>query len=805
MKGCFFNRFAIVAIFALFGISRYATATEISPEEAKIAVANWVARGYSLGKLTGRQISSAELVVDSETGAELRVVKFCGGGFVVTAADDLVDPILAFSENGDGIDLDESNPFWSLLRADIASREESCGVVRSNSKRTLKAATASELVRQSENGGVKTTGRTAAQRKWDDLLERGSVMRLASSSGMSSISDVRVEPFISTKWNQSTAGGKNCWNYYTPNNYPCGCVATAIAQIMRYWKYPTLPVEAKARECYVDDNQVTKSMYGGTYDWSLMQLAPSYSSVPTDAQCQAMGKLTYDVGVSVEMNWGATESGSWLAAGMPALTEDFHFANAIVLMYQSGYYDYSLEEFKKAAIPNLDAHQPLALGIYGSGGHAILVDGYGFSDDSFYIHANMGWSGYCDVWYCPPDIQNYTAIEEVLCNISPTKKGNILSGRVVDDQNVPIAGATVVLLSGETELLTTTTDDKGIYSFVSEKTGAFTISASAGGMSASVSGNLSTTTPLELADHEGSNRSGRYYYTSCAIGNSHGNDIVLGNGTPMFSLVTLEQQDGTGGTSSVKATYGNPMPTISPPEHPTSGYSFAGYWTEPFGSGTQYYFSTGESARNWDRMANTTLYAFWTLDDAPSCDNFADSRTIFGATGSAAFCNVGYTKEQGEPEHSRRENVWGHSSAWASWIPEVSGDYTFYLQGSSTNMVAMPEEIKTMVSVYKGTSVKSLSLVASDDGTPNSSASSRLSFHAEAGVEYKIAMDTYAAIQGILTLRWEEGYVHWIKIEYSSLFAPRPLVLSHLQDGRLLTVRIGFSAHLNPALKQAVF
>jgi uncharacterized repeat protein (TIGR02543 family) len=74
--------------------------------------------------------------------------------------------------------------------------------------------------------------------------------------------------------------------------------------------------------------------------------------------------------------------------------------------------------------------------------------------------------------------------------------------------------------------------------------------------------------------------------------------------------VTLDQQGGSGGTSSVTATYGSAMPSITVPTR--TGYTFGGYWTGKNGSGTQYYTASGASARTWDKTSATTLYAKWT-------------------------------------------------------------------------------------------------------------------------------------------------------------------------------------------------
>ena len=73
--------------------------------------------------------------------------------------------------------------------------------------------------------------------------------------------------------------------------------------------------------------------------------------------------------------------------------------------------------------------------------------------------------------------------------------------------------------------------------------------------------------------------------------------------------VTLNQQEGSGGTESVTATYGADMPAITLPTK--TGYTFGGYFTEPNGNGTQYYNADGSSACTWNIADNTTLYAHW--------------------------------------------------------------------------------------------------------------------------------------------------------------------------------------------------
>ncbi len=79
--------------------------------------------------------------------------------------------------------------------------------------------------------------------------------------------------------------------------------------------------------------------------------------------------------------------------------------------------------------------------------------------------------------------------------------------------------------------------------------------------------------------------------------------------TPSTYTVTLDPQSGSGGTSSVTATYTQAMPTAIAPTR--AGYGFDGYYTGTNGTGTQYYDKDMKSVRNWDIASNTTLYAKW--------------------------------------------------------------------------------------------------------------------------------------------------------------------------------------------------
>ncbi len=374
-------------------------------------------------------------------------------GYVICSADTEIEPILAFSAVGH-YEANPQNPLYVLVERDARERLDQ---VRNH---PITAATKAAL-------------RSDPEAKWNELRRAADNRVVPLGSGIASVDDLRVEPFVQSRWNQSAIWDGSsyvaCYNYYTPpheagnpNNYPCGCNNTAWAQIMRYFHYPTQPVGTNAFSIRVDGVETTRTLRGGNgsggpYLWDSMPLRPSASTLLQERQ--AIGSLCSDIGIAC----GTAYEDAGSSAGMrkDILKTVFFYSNAI------RHSEYG-EDFQVAVRPNLDARLPVALEIFedGGAGHVVVCDGYGFNLASSYYHLNLGWGGAKDAWYNLPeadtDWYHFTRVSAYFYNIYTNGVGEIISGRVLETNGVPISNAVVYAVAGG-QTNVAVTDGRGIY------------------------------------------------------------------------------------------------------------------------------------------------------------------------------------------------------------------------------------------------------------------------------------------------------------------------------------------------------
>ena len=437
----------ITAILVVLQLCSNLSALPTTASEAEMVVQGWLKTDpQPLDTAIGEEVMGVETFNDDSGEPIYYIVYLEPSGFVIVSADDSVEPIIGFAD--DGIyDPSLDNPLGALVTNDL-------------NRRMASVQSSFSLLAVTPQAEVSNT-----QKKWDYFLS----IAETSEGGFSlmarnSISDVRVAPLVRSKWDQETVCDyKNCYNFYTPNNYYSGCNATAMAQLMRFYQYPVEPNDPVADSVFerpgftiaVSGREEKRYLRGGDgdggpYKWNLMELVPDCAT--SYSEREAIGALCFDAGISIETNYTSDYSEAAFYYVKVALLNTFMYENAI------GGFNYNefTEVFRDLGSgltnmvnPNLDAGYPVVLSLRGpKGGHTILADGYGYNFSTSYYHLNLGWSGNDDFWYNLPAIDSnpsFNVVNACIYNIFTSGKGEIISGRVTDEYGNPIRGASAIL------------------------------------------------------------------------------------------------------------------------------------------------------------------------------------------------------------------------------------------------------------------------------------------------------------------------------------------------------------------------
>jgi hypothetical protein len=280
-------------------------------------------------------------------------------GFVIVAADDCAIPILGYSDEG------------RLRPDDIPVQME-----------TYLKGFVKQLQYGIENQRMAELD-VAAQ--WESIRQDGYLHGQKTNRS--------VGPLLSSRWDQSCYYNNLCPadSDGSCGHVAVGCVATAMAQVMRYWGYPTT---GQGTHSYTPDGYATQYVNFGatTYNWSNMPDRLYAGSSST--QVNAVATLMWHCGVAANMQYGAQESGAYSVDALSGLKEYFRYPIAMYGDMKSD--NASWLQMVKIC---LDHDCPLyydAQDDNGRGGHAFVCDGY---DSNDYLHFNWGWDGYGDGYF----------------------------------------------------------------------------------------------------------------------------------------------------------------------------------------------------------------------------------------------------------------------------------------------------------------------------------------------------------------------------------------------------------------------
>ena len=205
----------------------------------------------------------------------------------------------------------------------------------------------------------------------------------------------QIDPLIQVKWSQEEPYNSKIVGIAEDNTestgFVTGCVATAMAQVMKFWECPT---KGKGSYSYQNNGLTFSANFGNTtYDWANM--LQTYYGNETGATADAVATLMFHAGVSVDMDYGVDGSG--------ANSEEIGYALATYFGYDKSVRNefrdyYSNEAWEDLVYNELNAGHPvLYSGQATNGGHEFICDGYDKSHEMFTF--NWGWNGYCDGSY----------------------------------------------------------------------------------------------------------------------------------------------------------------------------------------------------------------------------------------------------------------------------------------------------------------------------------------------------------------------------------------------------------------------
>jgi len=305
---------------------------------------------------------------NTESGMPALYVFNFEGGYIIVAADNVAQPILAYGEEGNFVASQISDGLAYYL---------------GHYARQIEYAVTNNLEPEAE---------VTAQ--WENIARTG-------YEGTNNSRSIRhdIAPLISTNWNQDYP-----YNAYCPTGQGgpqghayAGCVATAMSMVMKKWNWPD---HGQGSHSYTPSGYPTQTVdFENTYyQWNNMPNSCNNTNY------QAVATLMYHCGVAVDMQYAPDGSGAFSQDVPDAISDYFRYTKDATRLERDLY---TRTEWEELLIRDLEYGFPLYYSGSGNGGgHAFVCCGYRESDRKFYF--NWGWSGFNNNYFAIDALNTYS-------------------------------------------------------------------------------------------------------------------------------------------------------------------------------------------------------------------------------------------------------------------------------------------------------------------------------------------------------------------------------------------------------------
>lgn len=383
-----------VLLLAALGSAAPAQAELASPAEMRRVCENWLADlVYAQGSWAGARdpgVSGANALLAGDTLLAISFDISPRGHIVVPALKEL-PPIQAYSEAHD-LDVSETGGIAQLLRDVLGSRFR------------MHIARYGDLETPASAGGGSAAD-AVMETPWDRLaLPPADFSQHLAEAGGPGLRE--HGPLLETEWHQ-----------VAPYNYNCpmgdggqcivGCVATAPAQIMKYWEWPP---SGSGEHCYDWDGDQSCggdvgggelcASFGDAFDWENMPADCEGGCSPE--QEAALAELSYEVGIALDSDYGFCLTVAWPAVAMTALPTYFGYEPCMAAEWR---YMYTADSWFELIRSEVSAGRPMIYTFYNPAwGHVIVCDGWRIIGELNQYHMNYGWGGSYSGWYTIDEI-----------------------------------------------------------------------------------------------------------------------------------------------------------------------------------------------------------------------------------------------------------------------------------------------------------------------------------------------------------------------------------------------------------------